>query len=151
MTRLLLGALGAAVLTAACARTPGAPSSTTRTEGQWSGTTAQGAAISFVVSSDEVLTSLSIGHNFNGCSGTQVFSNLNVRTAPNVTCIPGPCPSSVTSYRAFGYSEGTPPTGPSTTVNGLFLPGDRAEGVISFRDFPGCGTAASVPWAATRR
>jgi hypothetical protein len=113
--------------------------------------TAQGAAITFSVSSDEILTTISVGYNFNGCSGTQVFSDLSVPTAPNVTCIPGPCSGTISSYRAFAYSNGTFGSGPGTTLNGLFLPGGRAQGLVTFQDYPGCGTAASVEWAATRR
>ena len=149
---LLLLAMGSGVLAAACNRAPTAPStSSSLSVGQWSGTTAQGAAITFGVSSDEILTTISVGYNFNGCSGTQVFSNLNVPTAPNVTCIPGPCSGTISSYRAFAYSNRTLESGPSTTLNGLFLPGGRAQGLVTFSDFPGCGTAESVEWTATRR
>ena len=126
-------------------------SSSSLSVGQWTGTTAQGAAIAFSVSSDEALTTISVGYNFNDCSGTQVFSSLSVPTAPNVTCIPGPCPDTLSSYRSFFYSNGTRGAGPATTVNGLFLPGGRAQGMVSFLDYPGCGTATSVEWTALRR
>ena len=146
---VLLG-VGLGVIAIACGGSPAAPSpSSSLSVGQWSGTTAQGAAIAFSVSSDEYLTTISVGYNFNGCFGTQVFSNLQVPTAPNVICIPGPCPD--TSYRSLHYSGGIRGAGPVTTVNGVFLPGGRAEGVVSFQDYPGCGTAASVEWTATRR
>ena len=118
--------------------------------GQWSGTTSQGTPISFTVSADEKVTSITVGYSFNGCSGSQTFANLNVETAPNVACIPGPCPPSISSYRAFGYSAG-PREGPSTSVNGLFLPMGRAEGLAGFRDYPDCGTALGIAWTATRR
>ncbi len=149
---MLLPAIISGVLAGGCNRVPTAPStSVSLSVGQWSGTTAQGTAISFVVSSDEILTTISVGYNFNGCSGTQVFSNVNVPTAPDVTCIPGSCPGTISSYRAFAYSNGTRGSGPSTTLNGLFLPGGRAQGLVTFSDYPGCGTAASVEWTATRR
>ena len=141
----------AAVLTSACSRAPTSPSSSSLSVGQWNGTTAQGTSITFTVSSDETLTTIAVGYSFNGCSGTQTFSNLNVPTAPNVTCIPGPCSGTLSTYRAFAYSSGAVGTGPSTTLNGLFLPGNQAQGQVSFRDFPGCGTAAGVEWIATRR
>jgi hypothetical protein len=127
------------------------PSASSLSVGQWSGTTAQGASIAFTVSSDEALTTIAVGYTFNGCSGTQTFADLNVPTAPNVTCIPGPCSGTISTYRSFAYSSGSRGTGPSTAVNGLFLPGGRAQGLVSFQDYLGCGTAAGVEWTATRR
>jgi hypothetical protein len=141
----------AAVLASACSRAPTSPSPSSLSVGQWSGTTAQGASIAFTVSSDEALTTIAVGYTFNGCSGTQTFAGLNVPTAPNVTCIPGPCSGTISTYRAFAYSSGSIGMGPSTTVNGLFLRGGRAQGQVSFLDYPGCGTAAGVEWTATRR
>ena len=143
----------AGYLASACSGGPGAPSTSASSlaAGQWSGTTVQGTAITFVVSSNETLTSIAVGYSFNGCSGIETFSNLNVLTAPNVTCIPGPCSGTISSYRAFAYSSGPPGTGSSMTVNGLFLPGNQAQGQVTFRDYPGCGTAAGVEWTATRR
>jgi hypothetical protein len=143
----------AGFLASACGGGPGAPSTAASSlaAGQWTGTTAQGTAITFVVSSDETLTSIAVGYSFNGCAGTETSSNLSVPTAPNVTCIPGPCSGAISSYRAFAYSSGPPGTGPNMTVNGLFLPGNQAQGQVTFRDYPICGTAAGVAWAATRR
>jgi hypothetical protein len=117
--------------------------------GQWNGTTSQGS-IAFTVSADEKVTALTIGYSFNGCSGTQSFSNLNLDISPNVTCIPGPCPAGVQSFRGFGYASG-PIEGPFTSVNGVFLSTTRAEGSVGFRDYPGCGSAIGIPWTATRR
>lgn len=37
--------------------------------GQWIGTTSQGTPIGFAVSPDEKVTTITVGHNFNGCSG----------------------------------------------------------------------------------
>ena len=142
----------AGLLAAACGSDPTSPSSVSSLSvGQWEGKTAQGGVITFTVSSNDILTSLSVGHSFNGCLGTQTFSNLQVSTAPDVGCTPAPCPSSTSSYRAFSFSSGPRGAGPTTTVTGLFLPGGRAEGVAAFTDFPGCGTATGVEWIATRR
>jgi hypothetical protein len=141
----------AGVLASACGSAPTSPSASSLSVGQWSGTTAQGASIAFTVSSDEILTTIAVGYAFNGCSGTQTFADLSVPTAPNVTCIPGPCSGAISTYRAFAYTSGSDRTGPSTSVNGLFLPGGRAQGLVSFRDFPACGTAVGVEWTATRR
>jgi hypothetical protein len=141
----------AGMLASACSSSPASASASSLSVGQWSGTTAQGASIDFTVSSDEALTTIAVGYTFNGCSGTQTFADLNVPTAPNVTCIPGPCSGTISTYRQFAYSSRSAGTGPSTTINGLFLPGGRAQGLVSFRDYPDCGTAAGVEWTATRR
>ncbi len=119
--------------------------------GQWSGTTSQGMPIAFSVSADEKVTSITIGYSFNGCSGSQTFSGLDLRTAPDVTCIPGPCSGAISSYRAFGYASSGPIDGPRTAVNGLFVSANRAEGQAGFFNYPGCGTASGVGWTATRR
>ena len=139
----------AGVLASACGSNPPSPSPSSLSVGEWNGTTAQGRAITFTVSSDEMLTTISVGYSFNGCSGTQTFSNLQVATAPDVTCIPGPCSGTTSTYRALNFSSGTRPT--ATAVNGVFLPSGRAQGVVAFHDFPGCGTVTGVEWTATRR
>ena len=145
------GAAFAALLASACGSGATSPSASSMSAGQWSGTTAQGASIEFTVSSDEIVKTITVGYNFNGCVGTQTFKDLSVPTAPDVVCIPGPCSGPVSNYRAFSYLSGSPLAGPSTSINGLFLPSARAQGLVSFSDFPGCGTAAGVQWTATRR
>ena len=141
----------AGVLLSACGGGPSSPSSASLSTGQWSGTTAQGAPVTFTVSPDEILTTLAIGHSFNSCSGTETFSNLNVPTKPDVICVPGPCPGTTSSFRQFAYATGRTSGEPNTTIMGLFLPGNRAEGQVAFQNFPGCGTATGVTWTATRR
>jgi hypothetical protein len=106
--------------------------------------------MTFTVSPDQKVSAITVGYSFNGCSGLQTFSNLNLETAPMVTCIPGPCPTTVSSYRAFSYSTRSI-DGPSFTVNGLFTLATRAEGQVAFKDYPGCGTAAGIGWTATKR
>jgi hypothetical protein len=145
-----LGVLLALGLYGAGCSTPNDPSGASYA-GEWSGTTAQGKAISFTISTAETVTAITLGHEFNGCTGSQTFSSLNIGIAPNVQCIPGPCSPSVTSYRAFGYSTGNSSEGPATSLNGLFQSTVRAEGTASFREYPGCGSAIGVPWTATRR
>jgi hypothetical protein len=149
---LCLAAL-ASTLSGACGG-PASPSATNQSLsiGEWSGTTSQGMPIAFSVSQDEKVTTLTLGYRFNSCSGTQTFSNLSLPTAPDVTCVPGPCPMTVSSYRAFSFADGSRLNGqPNTSVNGLFLPGNRAEGQAGFNDYAGCGTAAGVTWTALRR
>jgi len=118
--------------------------------GEWEGTTSQGKRIAFTVSEDETVTSITLGYSFNRCSGTRKFQELNVPTTPNLTCIPGPCPSTAASYRAFGFSDGTYGAAGYTQINGVFLPRNQAKGQAIFSDYPDCGSA-TVQWTATRR
>ena len=78
-----------------------------------------------------------VGYNFNSCSGTQTFSNLNVPTAPDVTCIPGPCPGATASYRAFAYSGGSRGTGPRDQLQ---------RAVSSGRPSTGAGFVPRLSW-----
>jgi hypothetical protein len=129
---------------------PNGPSGTGY-RGDWSGTTAQGSPIAFTISPDERVTSITIGYNFNGCSGSQTFSNLNLEIAPNVICIPGPCPGSLSGFRRFSHATGTTLGEPMTSVHGLFPSTARAEGAAYFRDYPSCGSANAIGWTATKR
>jgi hypothetical protein len=142
--RILL--MACCALGAACGG-PTKPSSSAL-DGQWSGTTAQGTPIAFTVSADQKVTSITVGYNFGGCSGTQTFANLSLDTVPNVICVPGPCATPIDSFRGFNYLSGSL-DGPSTTVNALFSATTLAEGQVAFRGFPGCG-AASAGWTATK-
>jgi hypothetical protein len=119
--------------------------------GAWNGTTAQGRPIAFTVSSAETVTAIMLGHDFNGCAGSQTFANLSISIVPNVQCIPGPCPPALTSYRGFGYVSDNTPNGPWTSVNALFTSNGRAEGTVNFRAYSGCADAVGVPFSATRR
>jgi hypothetical protein len=136
-------------LASACGN-PSGPSKASY-EGQWTGTTAQGKTVTFTISPDEKLTAITVGHEFNGCSGTQTFSNLSLSIAPQIQCIPAPCSNQLMSYRAFGYQTGDPVEGPATSLNAVFISGDRVEGMVNFRLFPGCGSAMGVVWSATKR
>lgn len=145
---LRTAAIAVGALLSACGGT--APSAT-GIDGSWSGTTSQGMTISFTISPDQKVTAITVGYSFNGCSGSQTFANLNLDTAPNVICIPGPCSTTISSYRAFSYLAGTPIDGPSTAVNGLFTLPTRAQGQVNFKDYPGCGTAVGIGWTAAKR
>jgi hypothetical protein len=127
------------------------PSARSLSIGQWGGTTSQGMPIAFSVSSDEKVTTITIGYSFNGCTGSETFSGLDVPTAPDIICIPGPCSGAISSYRALHFSSSGPIDGPRTAVNGLFVSAQRAEGQAGFFNYPGCGSASGVGWTATRR
>jgi hypothetical protein len=145
----------ALILQSACVRPP-LPSTmpmlgfSSLSVGEWEGTTSQGKPITFTVSPDEKVTSIIVGYGFNECSGTREFFELSVPTAPDVTCMPGPCSPTLASYRSFGFSDGKVAGEPYTQVNGVFLPRNQAKGQVIFRDFPNCGSA-TVQWTATRR
>jgi hypothetical protein len=49
--------------------------------GEWEGTTSQGKPIAFTVSQDETVTSITLGYDFNDCSGTRTFAELSIPTA----------------------------------------------------------------------
>jgi hypothetical protein len=113
-------------------------------DGQWSGTTSQGGPITFTVSSDQKVTAITVGYRFNGCSGANTFSNLNldIGNPPN--------PNAPTIGPGFGYGSG-PPDGPSyTQIYGSFTSNTTATGSVIFGAFPGCGNAVGI-WSATRR
>jgi len=154
---LILIAAAEIAFTSGCSHLPivGVPSAFAGTPslsvGEWSGTTSQGMPIAFTVSSNETVTSITLGYDFNDCSGSKTFADLNVRAAPQVTCIPGPCSGVVTSYRAFSYLDGSFGSGPVTQINGLFLPGNEAKGQVVFSDYPSCGTPTPAEWTAHRR
>lgn len=133
---------------AACA-TPAAPK--VSYAGEWAGATSQGEPITFTISADETVTSITAGYAFNGCRGSKVFANLNVSIAPQVVCLPGPCSGPVSSYRAFSYQSGDVIQEPTTEVHGSLFAGTNAQGTMNFRNYPACGDAIGVAWSATRR
>jgi hypothetical protein len=106
--------------------------------------------IVFTISADEAVTTITVAHSFNGCSGSETFSNLSLSIAPDVICVPGPCTGSVTSFRRFAFASGNRVEGPSIDVNALFSSASSAEGTVNFRSYPGCGSATGVAWTATR-
>src|SRR5262245_60873015 len=103
--RHLLVGIACVTLASACQGSRTQPSSS-GIGGQWRGTTSQGSPIEFTISQDEKVTSITIGYNFNGCSGVKTFPDLSLATAPDVICIPGPCSPSITSFRRIAFASG---------------------------------------------
>jgi hypothetical protein len=115
---------------------------TPRYDGQWKGTTSQGRPITFTVSVDQKVTAITVGYSFNGCSGLNTFSNLNldIGTTPNPATTLGP---------GFGFGSG-PPDGPNyMQVYGSFSSNTTAMGSVIFGGYAGCGNAGGI-WTATR-
>ena len=136
------------VLANGCSSSPPAPTLPSYA-GTWHGQTLHQAPIGFTVSADDEVTSITIGHDFNGCIGSETFSNLHVAT-DWITCIPGPCPASIGRQRTFIFSVG-PTEGPRTMISGVLSSSTSASGQVSFQNFPGCGTINGIPWAASRQ
>jgi hypothetical protein len=112
------------------------------TTGQWKGTTSQGKPLTFTVSLDQKVTAITVGYSFNGCSGLNTFSNLNldIGNGPNPATTLGP---------GFGFGSG-PPDGPNyTQVYGSFSSNTTATGSVIFGSYPGCGNWGEI-WTATR-
>ena len=151
MKRLGLRLLAIVVCVLACSCQSSTSPSATGYAGQWSGTTAQGRAVAFTISSAENVTAITIGHDFNGCAGSETYSSLSLSIAPTVQCIPAPCPPGVLSYRGFGYGTGNRIDEPSVSINAVFLSNSSAQGTLNFRNFPGCGDAIGVSWSAAKR
>ncbi len=90
------------------------------------------------------MTAITVGYNFNGCSGVNAFSNLNldIGSPPN--------PTAPSMGPGFGYGSG-PPDGPNyTQVYGSFSSTTTATGSVIFGGYPGCGNAGGI-WTATKR
>ena len=113
-----------------------------RYDGQWNGTTSQGRPITFTVSSAQKVTAITVGYSFNGCSGLNTFSNLNldIGVTPNPATSLGP---------GFGFGSGPPDGSNYTQVYGSFRSNTTASGTVIFGDYPGCGNAGGI-WTAAR-
>jgi hypothetical protein len=132
---------------------PTTPTAPPGFSGQWSGVTQQGQPITFTISAEEKVTSIVVGYNFNGCSGTQTYSNLALEIKPQIECIPAPCPADLSSYRSIAHDTGDPFQGPSTSIRGFFTQNQglfMGQGAAYFRNYPGCGTA-QTGWSASRK
>jgi len=133
------------IITLACSGpgTPTSPPGVMATyQGEWSGMTSQGMRISFTVA-DQKVTSISVGYNFNGCTGTHAFPNLNlvIGYPPNPSApYPGP---------GFGFGSGAPDAPNYTQVYGTFGSSTAASGSLVFGDYAGCGNSLGI-WSASR-
>lgn len=118
--------------------------------GQWNGTTSQGTSIAVMVSSDQKVTSITVGYRFNGCSGSKTFSNLSLAIAgsqppPENPQAPGPF-----NNPGFGYGSGPPDEPNFTQVYGAFTSSETATGSVVFGGYSGCGNGGAI-WTATKR
>jgi hypothetical protein len=109
--------------------------------GEWSGTTTQGASISFSVSADQTVTSITVGYKFNGCSGSNTFANLSLKITTAQSPFPPrqPTPNSA----GFGYGSGPPEGANYTQVEGTFPSDQTSTGSLAFLNFSNCGNAVA--------
>lgn len=105
--------------------------------GQWSGSTSQGAPLTFVVA-DLTITSITVGFNFGACAGTTTYANL---TAPV---------AAVGARVGFSYTSGSPELPEYTQIIGAFNSNTAADGVVVFAGYPGCANQ-SATWTASLR
>lgn len=116
--------------------------------GEWTGTTSQGSPIAFTIVGESV-TTLTLGHNFGGCSGVRTFTNLNLSIVPDIVCVPGPCTAAMQSERGFSFFTGGRES--FTQLTTLSMRPSSAMGGITFSDLDSCGTATGVSWTAAKR
>jgi hypothetical protein len=119
-------------------------------QGEWNGTTSQGRSIAVVVSSDQKVTSITVGYNFNGCSGSKTFSNLSLAIARSQPPPGNPQPPGPFDNPGFGFGSGAPDGPDFTQVYGAFSSSQTATGSVVFGGYPGCGNSGAI-WTATKR
>jgi hypothetical protein len=114
--------------------------------GEWIGATSQGTTITFSVSAPNIVTSITIGHSFNGCRDTQTFSGLSVGIGESG--LPGRMPTPANP--GFGFGSGSPEAPTFVQVAGQFTSSQAANGTVTFLNFQGCGNTVAL-WNATKR
>ena len=129
------------ILAAACGS--GAGPSPVNYAGQWNGTTSQGTPISFVVSPGQMVTSITLGYSFDGCTGSKTFTTDTA--IMGVTTAPSPVGSAT-------FQSGPAGDANRALISFLFTSPLDAHGMVIFSDFDGCGAdPASTSWTAARR
>jgi hypothetical protein len=107
--------------------------------GDWAGTTSQGRPITFTVSSDLRITTMTVDFAFAGCAGSVTVAPNTALTNTNGTA------AALVVYTPNGS------TGPSrAVVNFLFPSITSANGTAQFFDYPTCGSS-NATWTASKR
>jgi hypothetical protein len=139
----LVGICGLAACTGGSAT---APDGLKRTyAGEWNGMTSQGTAIALTVSAENVVTSIVIGRDFNGCREAQTFSGLSLGIGESGP--PGRMPTPANP--GFGFGSGSPEAPEFVQVTGQFTSSQAVSGTVTFLNFE-CGNAVAY-WNATKR
>ena len=111
--------------------------------GEWSGSTSQGKAITFTASAGHV-TAITVGYGFGGCAGLKTDSNLTAEIV-DLRNSPQPPPSPYFFAALLGPSSESD----NTQIQGFFDSERMASGLVVFVR-PGCGEALAT-WTATKR
>jgi hypothetical protein len=141
---LLGGSVGCnngSVSTGIAPTSSGAP--TSGYAGSWSGPILSGGSVSFSVSSDQVVTAITINSSSAGCARTVTFGNLTVPIFHGPVAVPSE------TGDAFEYEVAGPDEDPATIIGGGFLTNGTAVGTVGFTDYPNCNNALLV-WSASR-
>jgi hypothetical protein len=134
---------------AGCGGGPASPESPSY-DGQWNGSTSQGRPISFTVSQDQRVTTISVGYSFNGCTGMSTFQNLSLIIAALDPFGDPRVPTPPSFGPGFGYGSGQPDSPNYTQIYGSFNSDDLAMGSVVFGAYDGCGNSGGT-WSASRR
>ncbi len=107
--------------------------------GEWSGTTFQGRPISFTVSPEQQVTTISVGYQIDMCSGVETFSD--VKGVPFADGLP-----------AFQFTAKLADTRP-IAIQGYLMPDASVSGTLLLYGPPSCGRSETVagPFTARRR
>ncbi len=105
--------------------------------------------MSFTVSPEQRVTSITVNYALNGCSGSATFTGLAVDIA-TVQRPPGNPGAGPFDNLGFGYASGGPQGANSINLTGAFTSTGTATGVTIYSDFHGCGSGVAT-WNATRR
>ncbi len=137
-------------VTSACGGSDGptAPSPPTSFNGQWAGTTEQGQPITIMVSSD-LVTAVTVGYSYNGCSGSKSATDLNLQIV-DLRNGPLQLPPGAPPYAFFSllgpYSEPD-----NTQIQGFFRgPSERSGNGFVLFVRPGCGESLAL-YTVTKR
>ena len=146
-----LSSIVAIVALTSCSSSPAGPSPGGQAgyAGDWRGATLQGRPMSFTVSTDEKVTSITVEYSLNGCSGSRTFANLSLDIA-SVNRPPNSPNAGPFENPGFGFASGALDQPNFFNVSGAFTSSDTATGVMIFGEYAGCGNGAFV-WNAARR
>ena len=105
--------------------------------------------MSFTVSPEQRVTSITVNYALSGCSGSTTFSGLalDIATLQRPPENPGVGPF---DNPGFAYTSGGPQGANSISLTGAFTSSGTASGVTIYSDFLGCGSGLAT-WNATRR
>jgi len=129
---------------------PAEPSAGPDYAGMWTGPTSQGGTITFAVSSEQKVVAIGVDYNLNGCSGTAVLSGLSLEVSRPELAPGSPNAGGPFDNPSFGTGTHGLTLPNFLGVSGSFTSGDSARGVLTLRQYGGCGSGTAT-WTATKR